>query len=64
MFLRDLAFMVGHFLFGITEPVPLTQAERDAAEAAKPPKADLMTPDQALAVLGLTRRDEEVSDGR
>lgn len=62
MLLRDLAFMVGKFLFGVTDPVPLTQAERDAVEAAKPPKADLMTPEDALKRLGLTV-GEEVSDG-
>lgn len=68
MFLRDIQFMLRAFLFGSStpppEPVPLTEAERDAAKAAKGPAADLMTPEQALAALGLSDRRKEVSDGR
>ena len=62
MLLRDLSFMVGKFLYGMTEPVPLTRAEWDAAEATKPPKADLMSSENALTRLGMTVL-EEVSDG-
>ena len=64
MFLRDLAFMVRRFLGGDGEPVPLTEAEREALKAAKGPGADLMTPEEAMARLGLADRRKEVSDGR
>lgn len=69
MFLRDIEFMLRNFLYGSStrpqEPVPLTDAEHEAAAAAKRVgRADLMTPDQALTRLGLADRRKEVSDGR